>query len=53
MAECPCGHPMNDVYLCINGRIYGPCSSEECNGVCDDTYGRCTSDDCECDEWMK
>lgn len=44
---------MNDVYLCINGRIYGPCSSEECDGVCDDTYGRCTSDDCECDEWVK
>lgn len=39
--RCPCGHPICDDYRCINGRIYGPCESEFCGGVCDDNYGRC------------
>jgi len=36
--------------MCLNGRIYRPCDSEFCGGVCDDTYGYCTSDDCACKE---
>lgn len=47
---CPCGHPLNDAYRCLNSRIYGPCSSEDCDGVCDDTWGNCTSDNCACQE---
>lgn len=46
---CPCGHPLGD-YMCLNGRIYGPCESEFCGGVCDDTFGTCTADDCACEE---
>jgi hypothetical protein len=45
---CPCGHPLNDAYRCLNGRIYGPCSSEDCDGVCDDTWGTCQGD-CRCE----
>ena len=48
--ECPCGHPLGGYYMCLNSRIYGPCSDENCGGVCDDTYGNCTSDDCACGE---
>ncbi len=39
---------MNDDYACLNGRIYGPCDSEFCNGVCDDTWGTCKGD-CRCE----
>jgi hypothetical protein len=48
--RCPCGHWTGGDYMCLNGRIYGPCGDANCTGVCDDTYGRCTSDDCACEE---
>jgi hypothetical protein len=48
--DCPCGHPLGGYYICLNGRIYGPCSDENCGGTCDDTHGRCTSDNCACEE---
>ena len=48
--SCPCGHDLSGYYMCLNGRIYGPCSDENCGGVCDDTHGTCTSDDCACEE---
>lgn len=48
--DCPCGHPLGGYYMCLNGRIYGPCEVEECGGVCDDTWGVCASDDCACAE---
>jgi len=42
---------MNDLYRCIELRIYGPCSSEFCGGVCDDTWGTCKHDEaCLCQE---
>lgn len=47
--RCPCGHPMGDYYLCINGVIYGPCDHENCGGVCEDA-GTCASDGCACRE---
>lgn len=48
-AECPCGHPLGDLYMCIRSRpeIYGPCPDENCGGVCE-YYGDCTSPDCAC-----
>lgn len=46
---CPCGHSLGD-YMCLNGRIYGPCSDENCRGVCDDTAGYCKSGNCVCGE---
>ena len=24
-----------DMWRCIDGRVYGPCSSEQCGGVCE------------------
>lgn len=45
---CPCGHPVGDEYLCIEGRIYGPCDSEHCGGVCED-HGDCKGE-CACGE---
>jgi len=47
---CPCGHDLSGYYMCLNGRIYGPCSDENCGGVCDDTHGRCHSENCACEE---
>lgn len=54
-SRCPCGHDLDadgapDEYMCLNGRIYGPCGSDVCNGVCDDTYGFCDADGCLCEE---
>lgn len=46
---CPCGHGHPDLYLCINGVIYGPCPDENCGGVCE-AVGECTSPDCACRE---
>jgi len=34
----------DDVEGCIDGTVYGFCSSDDCYGLCDD-LGRC---DCEC-----
>lgn len=48
--ECPCGHPLGGDYACLNGRIYGPCGHGNCYGVCDDTHGSCTSEDCACED---
>lgn len=47
---CPCGHWTGGDYMCLNGRIYGPCDSEFCGGVCDDTHGTCKADGCACEE---
>lgn len=38
--RCPCGHELDstgepDLYQCIAGAIYGPCTSDECGGVCE------------------
>jgi hypothetical protein len=39
---CPCGHDEDDI--CLNGTVYGKCSSPECGGGCDpDTGGACLS----------
>jgi hypothetical protein len=32
--HCPCGHSLDNI--CLNGLIYGECSSEYCNGACVD-----------------
>jgi hypothetical protein len=40
MVSCPCGHIVGDL-RCLNGRVYGPCGSEHCDGPCMDTYGDC------------
>lgn len=48
-AWCPCGHTVGDMERCIDGRLYGPCSSPDCGGVCE-FYGSCTSPDCRCKE---
>lgn len=47
---CPCGHWTGGDYMCLNGRIYGPCGDENCTGVCDDTHGYCRTDGCRCQE---
>jgi hypothetical protein len=40
-ATTACTCPDDDWWHCIDGEVYGPCSSGECGGVC--TYdGRCT-----------
>lgn len=49
-ARCPCGHAVDSGRACLNGRIYGPCESEHCDGPCTDTYGFCSSDGCLCEE---
>lgn len=49
MVWCPCGHGHPDLYLCINGVIYGPCPDENCGGVCE-AVGECTSPECACRE---
>lgn len=46
---CPCGHVIGDEERCLNGFVYGRCSSGQCPGVCTDT-GTCTSPDCRCKE---
>lgn len=46
-AWCPCGHPMDDDYLCIDRYIYGPCTSDYCGGVCE-INGDCTAGNCAC-----
>lgn len=46
--RCACGHDNSGWYMCLNGRIYGPCESEFCDGVCDDTWGTCKGD-CKCE----
>lgn len=38
--SCPCGHELDssgdpDLYQCIAGEIYGPCTADECGGVCE------------------
>lgn len=48
--RCPCGHDMDSDLRCLNGRIYGPCNSEHCDGPCTDTYGFCSSDGCLCEK---
>lgn len=48
--ECPCGHPLDGFYMCLNNRIYGPCTDENCGGVCDDTHGICKAENCACEE---
>jgi hypothetical protein len=48
--RCPCGHSMDSDLRCLNGRIYGPCDSEHCDGPCTDTYGYCNADGCLCEE---
>jgi hypothetical protein len=50
MSACPCGHPGNGEWACLNGRIYGPCDAEACDGICIDVYGRCQSLPGCCDE---
>lgn len=37
---CPCGHGPDDI--CLNGIIYGACSSDACGGSCTDD-GTCQS----------
>ncbi|MFC1410484.1 hypothetical protein ACEZCY_14590 [Streptacidiphilus sp. N1-12] len=44
---CPCGHPLDhlgfpDLYACISGEVYGPCTSDECGGMCE-TTAACTA----------
>ncbi len=34
------------LFMCISGMVYGPCSYEECGGVCE-AYGTC---ECTCHE---
>ena len=41
--ECDCGLN-NDAFMCIEGRIYGPCDDIRCGGVCE-LVGKC---ECEC-----
>lgn len=48
--RCPCGHALDSDLRCLNGRIYGPCESEHCDGPCTDTHGYCDSDNCLCEE---
>lgn len=48
--RCPCGHDVDSDLRCLNGRIYGPCASEHCDGPCTDTYGDCSSDGCLCQD---
>ena len=43
--SCPCGHPLDadgdpDDYACIGGVMYGPCTSDDCGGICE------SCDDC-------
>lgn len=49
LTQCPCGHPIGELYLCIGGRIYGPCDHEYCGGVCE-FYADCKGDGCACEE---
>lgn len=47
---CPCGHAVGcEMTRCIAGRVYGPCSSDVCGGVCE-FEGDCPSADCKCKE---
>ena len=41
--ECTC--PDGDLWACVGGTVYGPCSAENCSGVCTDD-GAC---ECEAD----
>jgi len=43
MQDCKCDPP-DDWYMCIYGRLYGPCDWESCGGICID-IGAC---ECEC-----
>jgi hypothetical protein len=38
-SECTC--PDDDSFRCIDGDVYGPCSSPDCYGVCE-YEGYCT-----------
>lgn len=40
--RCACGLGSSDIYMCIEGVVYGPCESPECGGYCEAT------DDCGC-----
>lgn len=48
--HCPCGHPMDGEWRCLNSRVYGPCESPDCYGVCADIYGGCNSMNGCCDD---
>ena len=43
MGECTCLD--GDLWACVGGTVYGPCSAENCSGVCTDD-GAC---ECEAD----
>lgn len=49
-SRCPCDHQLDGYYRCLNGLIYGPCSNEDCYGVCADDYGNCKSLEGCCDD---
>jgi hypothetical protein len=50
--RCPCGHDVGSGLACLNGRVYGPCGSEHCDGPYMDTYGNCkAADGCCGEEW--
>jgi len=44
MSNCP--SPDSDLYMCIDGLVYGPCTSEYCCGVCE-IEGDCTCTGCD------
>ncbi len=47
---CPCGHVVgSELTRCIAGRVYGPCSDDNCGGVCEFEQ-KCPSPDCRCKE---
>lgn len=41
--EDGCGFD-GELFMCIDGRVYGPCSHDACGGVCE-YHGEC---ECEC-----
>lgn len=32
--DCKCGCPCDDSYRCYDGKVYGPCTSDNCYGNC-------------------
>jgi len=40
--RCPCGLGESDIYMCVEGTVYGPCDSPDCGGYCEATR------DCAC-----
>lgn len=41
--DCACAQD-KELWICLDGEIYGPCENENCGGMCE-SAGKC---DCEC-----